>query len=58
VFVTSHPSKDVTFEGIHKTYRPRWQTVADLASRVSEKMCSVTGERVFSLTRALFKLLA
>jgi hypothetical protein len=33
MFVKSHPSKDVTLEGTLKIHRPKWQTVADLASR-------------------------
>jgi hypothetical protein len=31
MYLKSHPSKDVTLEGVLKIQRPKWQTAADLA---------------------------
>ena len=33
MFVKSHPSKDITLEGVLKLHRLVWQAVADLTSR-------------------------
>jgi len=33
MFVKSHPSKNITLEGILKLHRLVWQAVADLTSR-------------------------
>jgi hypothetical protein len=33
MFVESHPSKDITLEGVLKLHRPVWPAVADLTLR-------------------------